>query len=113
MVDLTFLKKFTKEDSKKMSRYIRMYLQAAPVAFDEMEQHHNEEDWEALRIKAHSLKPQADFMGIPELKEILVQIEDKIRSNQTNGVESLLKVAIELHEKALHELKVFLQGLES
>ena len=78
-----------------------------------METNLEKEDWESLRVNAHSLKPQADFMGIPELKDLLVQIEDTIRSNQTEGVESLLKVAIELHEKSLHELEVFLQDLES
>lgn len=96
-----------------MKRYIGMYFDSAPKSFHEMTTNLEKEDWESLRINAHSLKPQADFMGIPELKELLVQIEDRIHSNRTQGVEDLVQEAMELHQSSLRELEVFLRGLES
>ena len=74
MIDLTFLKNFTKDDSKKMKRYISLYLDVAPKTFEEMKRNLENRDWEQLRINAHSLKPQADFMGIESLKEELIKI---------------------------------------
>lgn len=81
MVDLTFLKQFTRNDPGKMKRYISLYLDVAPKIFAEMERNLGNEDWEQLRINAHSLKPQADFMGIYSLKEKLVTIEEAVKAH--------------------------------
>jgi HPt (histidine-containing phosphotransfer) domain-containing protein len=97
VVDLTFLKKFTKEDPQKMKRYISLYLDVSPKTFEEMKVNLKNEDWEQLRINAHSLKPQADFMGINSLKEELIKIEEAVTSNKFNILENLfinsLKIA--------------------
>ena len=76
MVDLTFLRKFTKDDPIKMKRYISLYLDVAPKTFEEMQRNLQDGDWEQLRINAHSLKPQAEFMGIKSLKEELIKKEE-------------------------------------
>lgn len=89
MVDLTFLKKFTKDDSQKMKRYISLYLDAVPKIFEEMKLNLRDENWEQLRINAHSLKPQADFMGINILKEELIKIEEAVRTNNFEMLENL------------------------
>ena len=93
MVDLSFLKQFTKDDSKKMKRYITLYLDIAPKTFEEMHRNLKNKDWEQLRINAHSLKPQADFMGVSSLKEELIKIEEAVRSNNVDILESLYNSA--------------------
>jgi HPt (histidine-containing phosphotransfer) domain-containing protein len=90
MVDLTFLKKFTKDDPQKMKRYISLYLEVAPKTFAEMKSNLTNQDWEQLRINAHSLKPQADFMGIDSLKEELIKIEEAVKANKVEALDSLL-----------------------
>lgn len=96
MIDLTFLKKFTKDDAKKMKRYIGLYLDVAPNTFEEMKRNVANEDWEQLRINAHSLKPQADFMGIISLKEELIKIEEAVKLNDYDGIESLLNASLKI-----------------
>jgi HPt (histidine-containing phosphotransfer) domain-containing protein len=86
MVDLSFLEKFTKGDSKKMKRYISLYLDVTPKTFEEMRRNLEDSNWEQLRINAHSLKPQADFMGITTLKHALIEIEESIKSNNLEAV---------------------------
>ena len=96
MVDLTFLKKFTKDDSKKMKRYISLYLDVAPKIFEEMKLNLRNGDWEQLRINAHSLKPQADFMGINSLKEELIKIEEAVRTNNFEMLEKLFDASFKI-----------------
>lgn len=55
MVDLTFLRNFTKDDPVKMKRYISLYLEVAPKTFEDMKRNLDHEDWKQLRINAHSL----------------------------------------------------------
>ncbi len=96
MVDLTFLKKFTKDDSKKMKRYISLYLDVAPKTFEEMKRNLHNEDWQQLRINAHSLKPQADFMGINSLKEELIKIEEAVRTNNIDVIDNLFNTSLKI-----------------
>lgn len=91
MVDLTYLTKFAKNNPVKMRRYISLCLEAAPSAFSAMQRDLKAEDWEQLRINAHSLKPQADLMGINSLKDGLIQIEDAVKKQQFDKIENLLK----------------------
>jgi len=96
MVDLSFLKKFTKDDPKKMRRYISLYLDVAPKTFEEMQRNIKNEDYEQLRINAHSLKPQADFMGITSLKEELIKIEEAVKLNQLDRIVVIFDKSLEI-----------------
>lgn len=107
MVDLSFLERFTKGDTRKMKRYINIYLAIAPGTFEQMEQHVIDQDWEQLRIKAHSLKPQADYMGIPKLKAVLVEIEQSIYEAKFERLFALFEKASAIHTESLPFLKAF------
>lgn len=111
MVDLTFLKQFTKEDPKKMKRYITLYLDVAPKTFDEMLINLKNGDWGQLRINAHSLKPQADFMGIKSLKDELIKIEEAVQMNQFDDMEALYRKALDLSVESERLLKDELEQL--
>jgi hypothetical protein len=65
-------------------------------------------DWEQLRINAHSLKPQADFMGISSLKEELIKIEEAVKLNQIDIIENLFK---ESHTIAVQSEKLLKEKL--
>ncbi|RSK38667.1 Hpt domain-containing protein [Mangrovimonas spongiae] len=108
MVDLSFLEKFTKGNTKKMQRYIKLYLDVAPQTFEQMQQNLKDKDWEQLRINAHSLKPQTDFVGIHELKGILIAIEEAVKKNNYSVLESLFKQAKTLNQESVIQLKVHL-----
>ncbi len=111
MVDLTFLKKFTKDDPKKMKRYIGLYLDVAPKTFAEMKRNLDDKDWEQLRINAHSLKPQADFMGINSLKEELIKIEEAVKANNFDVLENLFTTSFKIATDSELILKDMLEQL--
>jgi HPt (histidine-containing phosphotransfer) domain-containing protein len=112
MIDLTFLKQFSKDDSKKMRRYIHLYLDVAPKTFEDMEINLKNKDWEQLRIHAHSLKPQADFMGIKHLKEALINIEESVKNNHLEGIEEMYQTARQLSVESEILLRDALEQLE-
>ena len=110
MVDLAFLEKFTKGNTVKMKRYISMYLSMAPETFDKMQQNIREKSWSDLAINAHSLKPQARYMGISELEEILIEIENSVNSDQVNDLGSLYDRAYNIHQESKALLQNFLDS---
>jgi HPt (histidine-containing phosphotransfer) domain-containing protein len=111
MVDLQFLHAFTKGDTVKMRRYIDMYLRIAPKTFQQMAQAVRAQDWEQLRIHAHSLKPQADYMGLAELKAVLIRIEDSVNAGQFTTLKQQYDLAAKLHRQSITALKQARQTL--
>lgn len=109
MVDLAFLEKFSKGDVQKMKKYVSMYLNTAPDSFKKMEQNINDQAWSDLAINAHSLKPQAEFMGIPSLKEVLIEIENNVKNAKFNKLEYLFERANAIHIESEKFLKDYIK----
>ena len=76
-----------------------------------MKRNLNDEDWEQLRINAHSIKPQADFMGINSLKEELIKIEDAVKSKDYGIIEKLLNTSLKIATDSEVILKEMLEQL--
>ena len=110
MVDLSFLETFTKGNKEKMKRYINIYLSIAPGIFENMTQNIIDQDWEQLRINAHSLKPQADYMGILGLKSVLVEIEKNVYENHFDQLSKLLEKASNIHINSTPYLSAFVDS---
>ena len=111
MVDLTFLKQFTKGDTAKMKRYITIYLQMTPQTLRDMQGHLKNKNWTQLGISAHSLKPQADFMGVATLKNILMQIEQGVKSGQVAKMAPLYQKAVQIYRQSEQVLQRHLRDL--
>lgn len=111
IVDLSFLNKFTKGDSKKIKYFIEMHLKTAPKLFGEMEEKIDSIDYDELYSRAHSLKPQCSYVGIIGLKEKLVEIEDAVKDNKDRvSVKELVQKAIDLNKQGMAELGAFLEA---
>jgi HPt (histidine-containing phosphotransfer) domain-containing protein len=110
LIDLTFLETFTKGDQQKKKRYIEMYLKSTPLVIDELFSDYQKKDFESVKRKAHSIKPQAQYMGISDLKECLIKIESAVQNgNQSGQLSSLIEKAKELNQQAMLELNQFLK----
>ena len=111
MVDLSFLKQFTKGDTTKMKRYITMYLKNAPEIFEHMHSNIKSQKWKDLAINAHSLKPQADFIGTKELKEVLILIENAVNNNDTSNLSIFYENAYQIHQKTAAYLQEYIESV--
>lgn len=109
LIDLSFLETFTKGDKLKMKRYIEMYLKTTPLVIDELFSDLQNKDYESLQLKAHSIKPQAQYMGISDLKKCLINIDSAVKNEKGyEKLNSLLEEAKNLNHQAMHELNQFL-----
>ncbi|MDX1478477.1 MAG: Hpt domain-containing protein [Saprospiraceae bacterium] len=111
LVDLSFLRQFAKGNQSKIRKYITFYLETAPPTLERMQANAEQEQWEALAINAHSLKPQADYMGIAALKSVLTDIEDQARNGAVNDIGRLVDSAVQLHREAEVFLRDYLSSL--
>jgi len=114
LCDLSFLDNFTKGDKEKMERYIQTYLRTSVRIFGELEQAGRQADWEEAYIKAHTVKPQVQYMGIKSLLALILEIEDRAKNNPgAEGLDELVEKALDLYERSAAELLQYLQELNS
>ena len=106
VTDMQFLKQFTGGNQEKMDKYKGMFLENGPRLLANIEEGIRNGDYGAVKIAAHSMKPQLSYMGVKEEVSHIFLIE------QTAGeqahferlpalVEQLKKVC----EKAFEELR--------
>ena len=74
-IDLTFLNGFASGDGEKMKKYINMFLKSSPALLEQINQNMETQNWTNVKIAAHSLKPQVNYMGIAEIKDDILLIE--------------------------------------
>ena len=110
-INLDFLSEFTKSDRAKMHRYVEMYLRTAPKVIAELQSHLDSNNLESLKLKAHSIKPQVQYMGISALKDVLAEIESAINNkHETSELQLLVDRANEIGSKAVEELNEYLRN---
>ena len=105
VTDLQFLTQFTNGNTEKIQKYIGMFLENAPKLLQTIEQTLAAKDFPALKIAAHSLKPQLSYMGVKEEVSHIFLIEQT--ASEAVHYERLLPLVANLKNvcnKAFEEL---------
>jgi HPt (histidine-containing phosphotransfer) domain-containing protein len=108
--DLSYLSTFCKGDRTRMERYIRQYLDSSPAAFAQLLEKLMAGDAEGLAFVAHSLRPQATFMGAQAILDHLNSIERWARAEGAAACVGLVKSLDPLREQVDNELRAFLSA---
>lgn len=66
ITDMQFLKQFTGGNAEKMHKYIGMFLENGPKLLNTIQEGLKTKDFQAVKIAAHSMKPQLSYMGVKE-----------------------------------------------
>lgn len=66
ITDMQFLMQFTGGKPEKKNKYIQMFLENAPKLLSNIKNGLADGNYEAVKVAAHSMKPQMSYMGIKE-----------------------------------------------
>ena len=104
--DLTFLRTFTGGDPVKMSKYINMFLSAAPQSLAQIRQQTDASDWKGLKTSSHSLKTQLKYMGVNSAVDIAFNIEQNCAElKDLDQIPGLVAALEEKTTTAVNELR--------
>ncbi|WP_118951419.1 tetratricopeptide repeat protein [Taibaiella helva] len=105
VTDMSFLNQFTGGNPEKKKKYIGMFLDNGPKLLEKIRQALQEQDYEGLKVAAHSMKPQLSYMGVKEEVSNIFLIEQS--AGQTAHRENLPQLVDHLERlclKAFEEL---------
>ena len=109
LINLNYLENFTRGDKVKIKKYIEMYLKNTPDVIRDFQKEFSEKNFENLRLKAHSIKPQAKYFGIEVLEKILLEIESIIQNgDDIDKLQPLIKKANQINDEIITELNSIL-----
>lgn len=75
ITDKKFLLQFAGGNNDKMTRYIKAFLDNAGTILEKLETSLSKGDFPAIKVAAHSLKPQLSYMGIKEEVSHIFKLE--------------------------------------
>jgi signal transduction histidine kinase/DNA-binding response OmpR family regulator len=106
VTDRAFLRQFTGGKAEKMDKYIGMFLENAPRLLKNIDDALAANDLPALRIAAHSLKPQLTYMGVKEEYSNIFLIEQTAgEAGHSGRLPALIGNLHRICAKAFEELR--------
>lgn len=106
VTDMSFLDQFTGGNPEKKKKYIGMFLDNGPKLLAKIRQAQQEQDYESLKVAAHSMKPQLSYMGVQEEVSNIFLIEQSAgQSAHRENLPQLIAHLERLCLKAFDELK--------
>ncbi|MDR3681011.1 MAG: tetratricopeptide repeat protein [Flavipsychrobacter sp.] len=106
ITDMHFLMQFTGGKKEKINKYISMFLENAPQLLAKLEHALEAKDYTAVKIAAHSLKPQLSYMGVKEDISHVSLIEQTAGEAHYERLPELVNILNRVCEKAFCELKL-------
>lgn len=105
ITNMDFLRNLTMGNEEKMNKYKSMFLTNAPKLLTDIKNGIKNDDYELVKIAAHSLKPQLGYMGVAEEVSNIYLIEKSAaeRAHQ-HIIEPLIENLERVLEKCLQEL---------
>lgn len=91
-------------DPEDLAEFIEDFLEIAPTLVTQMQEGFAAEDWDKVRIAAHTLKSNAKDLGAPALSELCKTLEDQCKANSASDSGLLI-------DEISEETKVATDGL--
>lgn len=58
---------------------VKAFLEDTPQALKNMKQQFADQNWEKLAAQAHKIKPNLEYMGMTEARELIQEIEEQAK----------------------------------
>jgi signal transduction histidine kinase/CheY-like chemotaxis protein/HPt (histidine-containing phosphotransfer) domain-containing protein len=109
ITDLRFLHSFAGNNREKEKKYVQIFLQNSPPLLQQIKQGIEQTNFEAIKVAAHSLKTQLNYMGVKEEISHVYELE-RMADKQDHLEELKLKFAglEKVCTRAFGELQQFL-----
>jgi len=107
VTDLTYLEKFCEGDKERMTRYIRMFLDTAPLLIEKINSAIEKNDFVEIANQIHGYKTKWIMMGMNETKDLAHIVEKQCREENNPAMikENIISLISQIH-KAVNELQV-------
>lgn len=114
VTDLSYLREVVMGDEEILLETTKAFIEETPHALENMYEHYSRQEWEQLYKQVHKIKPNMEYMGMNQARELILDIEHQVKSrkiseNLGHQIEELKTIC----SKAIDELSDKVEELES
>jgi len=110
ITDPRFLISFAGNDKEKQKKYVSIFLQNAPKQIQQLQNGLDKHDYEMIKIAAHSLKTQLNYMGVKEELSHVFELEQMAsHTHKHQEIEELIINLKNVAARAFEELEDYIQ----
>ena len=108
IVDLKEVLERVQDDKELLLELLDIFIEDYPIKIETIRQGVKDKDFEKLRDASHSLKGASGNIAAKRINMLIVQVEQLVKMNTTDGIEDLLKNL----EQAFSDFKIFTAKLK-
>ncbi len=97
MIDLSYLRSISDDNEEFITQMVQGFLDHAPTYIQEMKTACHQNEWSSLAMSTHKLKPSATYMGIDQLLDVILQIENQVKQSGRSA-EQLHKLILQVEQ---------------
>lgn len=105
-VDLSYLRKVSNNNEEFVADMVTTFVATIPQAILEIEKQRDSENYREMEKAIHKLKPSLSMMGLKQLRERAVQIEEMVRAEaEGNSINESVNLFLRQLKANLEELR--------
>ena len=104
--DLTYLKSMSDGNDTFVLKMVKTFIEETAKEIDLLKAQLETQDWYALYGTAHKIKPSFHFMGIHELKDVILSLEQNAKQKvNVELIPEQVKNIVQIFNESIEELK--------
>jgi len=113
-IDLSYLQDISGGDEVVIAEMIELFLSETPKYLNNLELYYAAREWSKLSSEAHKLKPTLMYIGLTELHDLAIAIEDAAKGEEQNQeIEDWVAEIRQGFESISKDLQQILQDLSN
>jgi len=105
IIDVNGLKQLSGNDDEFVNDILKLYAERTLVDLSELKDARHEENWSMVRFIIHRMRSAAVPLGLKELVVLLRKVENKLKTEELEGIISELDQITKHSEEALQDAK--------
>ncbi len=106
VIDVEGLKRLSGNDIGFVSEILKLYTERTSKDIEELESARLIRDWNGVRFVVHRMRSAAVPLGLKELVVLLRKVENRLREEDTDGIDSQLDEICAIASHALQDARV-------
>jgi hypothetical protein len=91
LFDMSYVNKICRNDAERIKKMVAVFISTLPAAVEEIKQHYQRQDYDAVKKTAHRIKPVILIYAIVKAERVILDIE-KMAKNQIGIDELAIKI---------------------
>ncbi len=105
VIDLTYLREMSDNDTDFITDMVKSFINQSPKDIENIWFHYANNEFDEVANLIHKIKPSITFMGIHELKDLVLEIEENAKNKKIDPLKKQLERFDQTCQQAIQELK--------